>query len=131
MLLFVYGTLKKGYGNNYLLEMAGADFVRKSVTKHKYYMISTGIPFVIEDNKIRQPEILKYKGHIVIEEYLIDKNRIHLIDELEGHPEWYTRKVVKDIEEYKGWLYFNRMNIEEYKDSLVKPDNKEIIDFRY
>ena len=129
MLVFVYGTLKKGYCNNDLMESVGAKFILKTVTKHKYYMVSTGVPFVIMDNRIRRPEILRYKGHITIEEYQVDKNKITEIDALEGHPNWYKREVIGDILGNKGWLYFNNsINIEDNIDSLVMPV-KEIINF--
>lgn len=84
MLIFVYGTLKKGYHNNYLLK--DAKFLGEAFTNKSYTMSGKGIPFIHPDSKG-----LPVKGEI----YEIDKVR-HLprLDSLEGHPSGYTRTTI-------------------------------------
>ena len=50
--VFVYGTLKRGFGNHRLLREA--TFVGKAITKKKYSMTRDGIPFVNEDRETSQ-----------------------------------------------------------------------------
>lgn len=111
--VFVYGTLRKGFGNHYLLKEA--EFVGFAKTKEKYTMYERVIPFVSKDRKTSQ---------IVGEVYLVDDNTLSRLDHLEGHPYWYYREMIDIIlyrgqydsvpkntynhgEELKAWIYFN------------------------
>jgi gamma-glutamylaminecyclotransferase len=99
-LMAVYGTLKKGYSNSYLLH--DASFVGSGVTADKYPMVSNGIPFVIEDKGVGY--------NIKVEVYRVNADTLANIDRLEGHPNWYERKQVKihcKGKVYMCWLYFN------------------------
>jgi len=105
--VFVYGTLMNGFGNNLLLE--GTKMYSESITLEKYCMYAAHIPFVLESQKT---------SHIRGELYKIDANILHGLDQLEGHPTFYQRKIVetltKDSEIVKAWLYFyNDENMEE------------------
>ena len=44
--VFVYGTLKRGYSNNYLLQ--SSECLGHATTKDRYAMYSSGIPYVTE-----------------------------------------------------------------------------------
>ncbi len=50
MKIFVYGTLKRGYGNNALLRDAA--FLGEAVTVRKFAMINHGVPFVIREQQL-------------------------------------------------------------------------------
>lgn len=99
----VYGTLKSGYGNNFLLE--DATLVGKGRTTDKYPLIirQGGLPFLL--NK-------KNTGYNVeVEVYLVDKKILRRLDILEGHPEWYCRREISvTIDEIdtpiRAWTYF-------------------------
>ena len=97
--VFVYGTLRQGWGNHRLLE--GVDKYADSITLKKYAMYASGIPFVTEYEK---------DTHIVGELYKVDEERLDSLDGLEGHPVSYCRKVIevmtKDAEVVKAWIYF-------------------------
>ena len=52
MLVFVYGTLKKGYGNNALLQRGGAKFIHQALTLYpKFDLVNLGsFPGLITGN---------------------------------------------------------------------------------
>ena len=100
--IFVYGTLKEGYGNHYLLTKALK--VGKAETDEKYSMYEMGIPFVVKDEKDTT-----IKGEV----YLVDTQTFRNVDLLEGHPICYRREKIKvNIEIDKrtrrtnAWIYF-------------------------
>jgi len=107
ILLAVYGTLRNRYANHefYIkdaLEDGRAKFIGKGKTLDKYTMYCAGIPFVIEDEPT---------SNIVVEVYEIrDEDVMRRIDMLEGHPEWYRRKLVPVVldngEVIDAWMYF-------------------------
>ena len=104
-MIFVYGTLKRGFGNNRLL--SGSKFVGEARTEGKFALYESGIPFVIEDEQVSQ-----VSGEV----YEVDEKTLSRLDRLEGHPNWYCRKMVnisvnnKDPGELekmiKAWIYF-------------------------
>jgi gamma-glutamylaminecyclotransferase len=85
-LLFVYGTLKKGYPNHHLLQESR--FIDEAVTKKKYALYNSGIPFLIKYESI---------SYIHGEVYEIDDNIIKKVDALEGHPDWYKREKIEVV----------------------------------
>ena len=98
-LLFVYGTLMQGFGNNRLLE--GQTLIGQGETENKFTMYARGIPFVNENESTS-----KIKGEL----YEVQEDRFRRLDGLEGHPTWYERKltnVIVNEKEYEAWLYFN------------------------
>jgi gamma-glutamylcyclotransferase (GGCT)/AIG2-like uncharacterized protein YtfP len=82
-LLFVYGTLKRGYGNNRLLY--GAEFIGEGITKKSYHLHNCGFPKAV-------PSItgLPVKGEV----FRVEPSHITRCDMLEGHPDWYTRREI-------------------------------------
>jgi gamma-glutamylaminecyclotransferase len=86
--IFVYGTLKSGFGNHGLI--SSSDFVDDAILEN-YNMVyshgSHGFP-VIYKNK-------KSHGHIVIGEvYVVDDYVLKNVDELESNGVMYKRKLV-------------------------------------
>lgn len=84
MKFFVYGTLKRGFGNNRLLD--GAKFLGQAITPPEYTMVSLGgFPGVIR------------RGQTVISGELWevdDPIQSASVDRLEGHPTFYRREEV-------------------------------------
>lgn len=111
MLFMVYGTLMQGRGNNRLF--GDSKFLGTCVTKEKYTMYVSGIPFVDPDEPTCQ-----IKGEVfeVTDEEVLDR-----VDRLEGHPTMYQRRlttVILDGKEIEAWLYFyphKRFSNERYK----------------
>ena len=98
-LLFVYGTLKRGFGNHYYLK--DAIFLGRGRTKERYAMYELSIPYVVKDERV---------SHIVGEVYEVGRDTLKRIDMLEGHPFAYKRErvvvVLEDGTEVSAWLYF-------------------------
>ena len=99
VLLFAYGTLMSGYGNNRLFE--GQTLIGAGETQNLYTMYASGIPYVNE----HEPTSV-IKGEL----WEVSNSRLPSVDALEGHPRWYQRKLIPVIVEgktYNAWLYFN------------------------
>ena len=101
--VFVYGTLKRGFGNHHLLSRA--NYLGKAVTKEFYALYVSNIPFVIRTEQV---------SHIHGEVYLVGQAMLEDLDSLEGHPGWYKRAQVsvclQDVQCKKkyihAWIYF-------------------------
>lgn len=87
--VFVYGTLRKGHGNNRLLPED--TFIGTATTEDGYVMTAySGFPAVYfptyEDGD---------EGTIITGElYEVDDATLERLDGLEGHPRWYRREQV-------------------------------------
>jgi len=108
-LIFVYGTLRTGFGNNRMLE--DSKLIDVARTMEEYAMYDGGVPYVSYGEKVSQ---------IYGELYEVDERTLLAIDMLEGHPVFYNRKKIF-VETLKGgvvraWLYFN----ETKTDNLIK-----------
>ena len=99
MRIAVYGTLRRGWGNNRLL--ADSKFVDAGKTKVKYTMYASGIPFVSSH---------KPTSNIHVEVFDVPEEDVPRVDGLEGHPNWYQRRPIQVIldsgEETTAELYF-------------------------
>lgn len=96
--VFVYGTLRKGLAWNHLLR--DSEFIGKAITKDRYGLYADSIPYLIENEKV---------SNITGEVYKIDQKTLNILDKLEGHPNWYTRKeinVILDCKDIITWIYF-------------------------
>ena len=82
--VFVYGTLKRGYGNNRLLKYA--TYLGKASTTGKWNMIGKDMPF---------PYLLNFDSvtgsNIIGEVYECDVNTMRALDNLEGVPNHYRQ----------------------------------------
>lgn len=84
MRLFVYGTLKQGYGNNRLL--SDAEFLGKDVVQVPYYLVDLGpFPAAIPSDQVHE---------IIGEVYQINDEIMERTDWLEGYPEHYNRSEI-------------------------------------
>ena len=100
-LVGVYGTLKKGFHNNYLLNHA--EYVGVGVTQDVYPLIVSGLPYLLEEKGVGH--------HVHMEVYAVSDTLLQNLDALEGHPTWYRRKEVpvrmSDGSVKIAWVYFN------------------------
>lgn len=105
--VFVYGTLKKGYGANYKLEKD--DFVGEFISESRFRIFGSGFPMAI----------LSTDGHPVRGEvYNIRPSTLVTLDAYEGYPHFYNRsqlifKSVHDESRLAAWMY----HITDYEDT--------------
>lgn len=96
----VYGTLKTGYGNHRLLE--NADFVGTGKTQSPYPLEVDGLPYLHD---------LEGEGeNVTLEIYDVNSETLARLDQLEGHPTFYKRRVIpvsmNDWSTTYAWVYF-------------------------
>jgi len=84
MYIFVYGTLKRGFGNHHILEDAGAKFIAEAETYEKNSLYVSGLPFMKRGGG---------QTHVKGEVYDVPSDQVYKIDRLEGHPDFYTRSL--------------------------------------
>jgi gamma-glutamylcyclotransferase (GGCT)/AIG2-like uncharacterized protein YtfP len=82
ILVAVYGSLKKGFGNHGLL--SDSKFIDKGCTFPNYKLISMG----------SYPAALVGKKSLAVEIYEVSQKTLERLDQLEGHPSFYTRRFV-------------------------------------
>lgn len=114
MLVFVYGTLKRNYWNNFYMEQQGAEFLGDAKTVFPLFKMwdLNGIPGVVGGWG-------NHGGSHVIGE-MWDVKDITPIDHLEGHPNVYHRqKTSVQLIDGPG-LLLNYMYI--LRDRFVNPD---------
>lgn len=100
--VFVYGTLKQGYGNHRLLE--SSEYVGRGTTILPYLMEHAGCPVVFRSN---EGPLHNVDGEV----YEVTDETLSYLDRLEGHPGWYVRhEVAVDIQDtgiqQMCWMYF-------------------------
>lgn len=97
--MFVYGTLMSGFSNSRLLR--NSLLVDRGTTEEEYTLAVSSIPFLVEEDG---------KNYVSGEVYKVDEKTLNAIDQLEGHPDWYERKVISIITEQgdklQAWAYF-------------------------
>jgi gamma-glutamylaminecyclotransferase len=90
--VFVYGTLKRGHSNSFILERA--KFLGEDTIKGK--MLDLGpYPCVVRGNKTVHGEV-----------YEIGPATLKRMDYLEGHPDFYTRHKIETGNGHQAWAYF-------------------------
>jgi len=102
-LVFVYGTLKRGFGNHRVMQRAGSEFVCCGTMVERYPLVVSGLPYLLD---------LPGQGHRVEGEiYRVNSAEGRsALDRLEGHPCFYERRLTDivgdDRETYTAWVYF-------------------------
>ena len=99
-LVFVYGTLKKGFVNHRLLEKA--NFLGEAYLPRTKMIHLGAYPAVIAGGT----------KEVMGEMYQIDDTTLARLDRLEGHPSFYERRQVKvfsvlpTVDTFIAWCYF-------------------------
>jgi gamma-glutamylcyclotransferase (GGCT)/AIG2-like uncharacterized protein YtfP len=95
--VFVYGTLKNGYGNHRILQQGEADFIGEdTVYGITLYMPAAG----------SYPTAVRSKGrHVHGEVYEVDARTFRHLDGLEGYPYMYDRTEVQTKGGHTVWVY--------------------------
>lgn len=99
-LFFVYGTLKKGYGNHRVL--GNSTFIGEAISVIKYELYNGGFPLAY-----RSVKGLKVKGELYC---VLNEKVVQDLDRLEGNGHFYTR-ALRDFEHLPSkklttaWIY--------------------------
>ena len=107
MKVFVYGTLKRGFSANSMLQ--GARYLGEGVIEG-YDMYDLG----------SFPAIIEGEGKVRGEVYEVDKGTLNLLDFYEGVPNLYVRKKVKvkmengKIEDAYAYIFRNKRYLKRY-----------------
>lgn len=121
--VFVYGTLKTGKSNYGLL--SSSTYLGRAVITGKYKMVDLGwYPGLIHDTSLK--ENVRVYGEV----FRVSEETLHMLDHLEGHPNYYCRTKVPTS--YKNsWCYFlpvsflNRKELIAVEPAVWKPDKEE------
>jgi len=110
--VFVYGSLKQGYGNHTLLETSELVSEGKTVDDD-YTMLSLGgFPGVLLQGTTR----------ILGEVYEVTDEVFQRLDRLEGFPSFYNRKEIEVEQEHgdvvSAWMYFLNEDEDTYHQDL-------------
>ena len=92
MYLFVYGTLMKGFHNHYLIE--NFPFLGEYETVETFHLIgakSKAFPYLTSYKMSDNIPFTRVKGEI----YNVSNEVIQRLDNLEGHPVVYIRRVIE------------------------------------
>jgi gamma-glutamylaminecyclotransferase len=126
--VFVYGSLKGGFGNHGFLETS--EFLGTTCTAETdFVMFSFGhFPGVVKHSEYGY-------GAIEGEVYLIDDATLFKLDLLEGNGRFYTRRKVKLDEHEEAWMYlidsFNpRLNDEDEKIAMCYHGDKLVFSWQ-
>jgi gamma-glutamylcyclotransferase (GGCT)/AIG2-like uncharacterized protein YtfP len=109
MLIFVYGTLMSGLTNHTVMQ--NPTFRGKAVTKDKYSLYCSGIPYMSKKNAHTQ-----IQGEL----YEVDEEDLKRVDILEGHPRFYKRTTIPVINDQN-----EEVLIEAY---ICNPPNRAILE---
>ena len=112
-LVFVYGTLKKGFGNHRLLTKA--KFIANACIFDGKMLDLGAFPALVEGDMDIEGEL-----------YEVDKATFAALDRLEGHPTFYKRKRVEayfstdeyDMATAEAWCYFLSKNSQVHYEKL-------------
>lgn len=119
-MLFVYGTLKRGWGNNRLLSTS--KYICDAVTRDKFVMFRTGFPVLMREPAPHLAERfwLPVRGEV----YEVNDERTwEDLDGLEGVPHMYTRgKCVVDLLKPKQVIPTDESETAEVEVYLGTPD---------
>lgn len=92
-LIFVYGTLKTGHGNNPLLVRHSSLFMGPAITVRKF-LLNDGFPVVFTPPENPEP-VAMFLGHVRGEVWAVTEDGLLACDHLEGHPHAYCRTPIE------------------------------------
>ena len=109
--VFVYGTLKKGKPNNYLLQ--SSELLGESIVKGQLYYYGMEGSFPVA--------VLEEDGEIKGEVWLVDDKTLTNLDLLEGYPDWYSKSKI-NTEHGEAYIYHQYNNDKRFFHKVVNGD---------
>lgn len=84
----VYGTLKRGKTNHFIMKLLSAELLREGKTTEKYPLTTDGmLPYLFDEAGAGY--------RIPVEIYRVSDTALAVIDRFECHPKFYARKSTK------------------------------------
>lgn len=118
--IFVYGTLKSGYGNHDVF-LGGIEHKDAVTVEEKYSLKSNGFFPAMFDTGVKR---------VIGEVYNVSPTVMKRIDMLEGNGHFYERKEIpvltEDGEEIKAWAYFMKHDESNWRDYRITDSSIEI-----
>lgn len=131
--LMVYGTLKRGFGNNPLLVRHNSLFMGPAITVKKF-LLNDGFPvvFTLPERPSTAEEMAPYMGHVIGEVWCVTEEGLAACDHLEGHPHAYCRTDIeviygKDKQTVTAGAYL--MTLDRRFPDLQKPDSEGFLEW--
>jgi len=120
--VFVYGTLKRGYGNwaRLLQDRDGVTFLGDAVSIEKNFVMNdVGFPLMFDIGRDNG-------SYVVGELFEVDDEALADLDRLEGHPRFYCRELRRFFNRETGrvaeaWVYLNRRESKTNPEAWVMP----------
>ena len=98
----VYGTLKRGFWNHYLLK--SCKFLGSGITETNYELYDVGFPYAVPAENGYPLEVEVYE--------LDNPKRLQALDLLEGYPYHYLRKLeyilIPEKGKFRAWIYYTK-----------------------
>lgn len=123
--LFVYGTLKRPWGNHGLLIKHKSRFMGEAMTMDRF-VLTESFPYVWKPGAVMQAAYEPYLGHVVGELYAVTAAGLEAVDRLEGHPSYYRRTPIEvmfgpkdDLSHITAGIYLRPTMIE--PEQLMEP----------
>jgi len=108
--VFVYGSLKRGFGNHRLLENEGVKFLGEAETPARFKMLHLGgFPGVVPGDQ-------SIKGEV----YEVNDEVFQSLDWLEGFPSFYNRSQIEVQEGTLAWMYHLNTPAEYYDCEVIE-----------
>jgi gamma-glutamylcyclotransferase (GGCT)/AIG2-like uncharacterized protein YtfP len=109
-LVFVYGTLMRGWANNQILVRSGAEFIGPKVTKDKYLLGDVGFPYLYKRGVVQRytkGQVDKTLFKRVLGELwtIPSPSCLGALDSLEGYPLHYDREMIELTTGETAWVY--------------------------
>lgn len=113
-LVFVYGSLKKGFHNHSILRDCAANAMGPATTEERYLLLKgAAFPYLINPEYFTTlVDCAGILGKVAGELYYINDSGLAALDRLEGHPEFYRREKIKVTPHFykkpwvEAWVYF-------------------------
>jgi gamma-glutamylcyclotransferase (GGCT)/AIG2-like uncharacterized protein YtfP len=99
MQVFVYGTLKQNFRNHYWMIKASGKFIDKTICKGFACINTPCFPYAIK----------KEDAQIIGELYEVPQEKLRVLDQLEGYPDFYIRTII-DTPLGEAWIYYSTDN---------------------
>jgi len=117
--VFVYGSLKRGFHNNYFLK--GEQFLQEAVSDDKFEMWGWGFPFIAVS-----PSGLPVAGEL----WSVSNKVLTRLDVLEGIAQGFYRRESRSFSGVQAWVYLVDLPEEPVDSDDERVSRTEVLNWR-